>query len=112
MNHFTGKNPLNLPYYLHRSLTKMAHQVKAKPTKVEGRLSHHGLIKLLVCELLQRRNKDWGHFLFWNDFETDAHSEDKNKSSSKKYFTPRSGKRKRRVISPVVVGQSTPSSKP
>ena len=29
MNHFTGKNPLNLPFYLHRSLEKMEHQVKA-----------------------------------------------------------------------------------
>jgi hypothetical protein len=52
MNHFTGRSPLNLPYYLHRSLTKIAHQVKAKPSKVAGRLSHHGLIKLLICELL------------------------------------------------------------
>jgi hypothetical protein len=32
MNHFTGRNLLNLPYYIHRSLTKMAHQVKAKPS--------------------------------------------------------------------------------
>ena len=51
MNHFTGRSPLNLPYYLHRSLTKMAHQVKAKPNKVEGRLSHQCLIKILICEL-------------------------------------------------------------
>ena len=29
MNHFTGRSPLNLPFYLHKSLTKMAHQVKA-----------------------------------------------------------------------------------
>jgi hypothetical protein len=68
MNHFTGRSPLNQTYYLHRSLTKMAHQVKAKPSKVAGRLSHHGLIKLLICELVQRRNKDYGHFLFWNEF--------------------------------------------
>jgi hypothetical protein len=52
MNHFTGRNPLNLPYYLHRILSKMALQVKAKPNKVGGKLSHHGLIKLLVYELL------------------------------------------------------------
>jgi hypothetical protein len=71
MNHFTGRSPLNLPYYRHRSLTKMDHQVKDKPNKVEGILSHHGLIKLLICELLQRRNKDWGHFLFWNEFQID-----------------------------------------
>ena len=29
MNHFTGKSPLNFPFYLHRSLGNMAHQVKA-----------------------------------------------------------------------------------
>jgi hypothetical protein len=111
MNHFTGRSPLNLPYYLHRSLTKMAHQVKAKPSKVAGRLSHHGLIKLLIYELLQRRNKDWGHFLFWNEFQTDLQPEDKKGSSSRKSSTPRSGKRKRRAISPVAVDQSSPSSK-
>jgi hypothetical protein len=111
MNHFTGRSPLNLPYYLHKSLSKMAHQVKAKPSKIEGRLSHHGLIKLLVCELLQRRNRDWGHFLFWNEFQTDSQLEDKEKSSSKKSSTPRGGKRKRRAISPVTSEQDTPSSK-
>ena len=54
MNHFTSRIPLNLPLYLHKSLTKMAHQFKAHPTKIAGRLSHHGLIKLIVQELLQR----------------------------------------------------------
>ena len=34
MNHFTGRIPLNLPFYLHKSLTKMAHQVKSHPTKI------------------------------------------------------------------------------
>jgi hypothetical protein len=52
MTHFTGRIPLNLPYYLQKILIKMAHQVKAKPSKVAGRLSHHGLIKLLIYELL------------------------------------------------------------
>ena len=47
-NHFAGKIPLNLPLYLHKILTKMAHQVKAQPTKISGRLSHHGLINLIV----------------------------------------------------------------
>jgi hypothetical protein len=112
MNHFTGRSPLNLPYYLHRSLTKMAHQVKAKPSKVAGRLSHHGLIKLLVCELLQRRNKEWNYFLFWNEFQTDVQPEDKKSPSSRKSSTPRSGKRRRRAISPVPVDQPSPSSKP
>ena len=38
-------------------------------------------------------------------------SEDKGKSPSNKYTTPRSGKRKRRAISPVVVDQASPTSK-
>ena len=48
MNHFTGRSPLNFPFYLHRILAKMAHQVKAQPTKIVGRVSHHGLIQLLI----------------------------------------------------------------
>ena len=56
MNHFTGKIPLDLPFYLHISLGKMAHQVKSQPSKIAGRLSHHGLIQLLVQELLKKRN--------------------------------------------------------
>jgi hypothetical protein len=111
MNHFIGRSPLNLPYYLHRSLTKMDHQVKAKPSKVVGRLPHHGLIKLLIYELLQRRNKDWGNCLFWNEFQTHLQPEDKKGSSSRKSSTPKSGKRKRRAISLVAVDQSSPSSK-
>ena len=68
MNHFTGRSPLNLPFYLHRILTKMAHQVKAQTTNIVGRFSHHGLIKLLIQELLKKRNMAWTHFLFWNGF--------------------------------------------
>ena len=65
----TERSSLNLPFYLHKSLTKMAHQVKVQPTKIAGRLFHHGLIKLIVQELLQRRNITWKYFLFWNEFE-------------------------------------------
>ena len=71
MNHFTGRIPLNMHFYLYKILTKMAHQVRAKPTKIAGRLSHHGLMKLIVLELLQRRNVVCTYFLFWNEFDTD-----------------------------------------
>ena len=89
----------------------MAHQVKAQPTKIAGRISHHGLIKLIVQELLQRRNIAWTYFLFWNEFETGLQPEDERKSPSKKSTTPRSGKRKRRSTSPVAVDQASPTSK-
>ena len=78
----------------------MAHQVKAQSAKIARRLSHHGLIQLLIEELLKRRNMAWAYFLVWNGFETCLQLEEKGKSLAKKSSTPRSGKRKRRAISP------------
>ena len=86
-------------------------KINTKPNKIAVRLSHHGLIKLFFFELLQRRNIAWTYFLFWNEFETELQPEDKRRSSSKKSSTPRSGKRKRRAISPIAVDQTSPSSK-
>jgi hypothetical protein len=71
LNHFTGRSPFNLPFYFHKALTKMSKQVKSKPTKVESRLSHQGLITLIVKESLEKRQVDWNYFLFWNEFQTD-----------------------------------------
>ena len=68
------------------------------------------MIKLIVFELLQRRNVVWTYFLFWNEFETKLQLEDKRRSSSKKSSTPRSGKRKRRAISLIAFDQTSPNS--
>jgi hypothetical protein len=89
----------------------MAYQVKAKPSQVVGRLSHHSLIKLLVCNLLQRKGKEWNFFLLWNDFQIGVQSEGRKSSHSKKSSTPRSGKRRRRAISPTPVNQPSFSPK-
>jgi len=40
--HFTGKKPLNMPFYLLKSLTKMASKFQAKPQKASSSLFHHG----------------------------------------------------------------------
>jgi hypothetical protein len=53
LNHFIGRSPINFPFYLHKALTKMARKVKEKPTKVASRLSHQGLITLIVKESLK-----------------------------------------------------------
>jgi hypothetical protein len=71
LNHFTGRSPINLPFYLHKALTKMARQVKVNPTKVDSRVSHQGLITLIVKESLRKKEVDMNHFLFWNEFPTD-----------------------------------------
>ena len=64
LNHFTGRDLINLPFYFHKTLTKMARQVKAEPTKLTSRLSHQGLITLLIKESLIKKQVDWGFFLF------------------------------------------------
>ena len=53
----------------------------------------------------------WPYFLFWNGFETSLQPEEKGNSPSKKFSTPRSGKRKRRAISPAPAEQPPSSSK-
>jgi hypothetical protein len=101
LNHFTGRSPINLPFYLHKALTKMSKQVKPKPTKVASRLSHQGLITLIVKESLKKRQVDWNYFLFWNEFQSDWQQQEKGKkAATKKTITPKSSHRKRKGISP------------
>ena len=79
----------------------MSKQVQAKPTKLASRISHQGLITLLIKELLKKRNVDWNYFLFWNEFPTELAKEEAAKQSKgKKSITPKTSKRKRRAISP------------
>jgi hypothetical protein len=108
INHFTGKNPLNLPHYLHRSLTKMAQKVQAKPEKINNRLFHHGLIKLIVMGELQRRERTWNYLLLWGELEQEIQPKGRNTPTNKSY-TPKRSKRKRRALSPVQIEQPTPS---
>jgi hypothetical protein len=61
--HFTSKKPLNLPYYLFRSLGKMADRVQLRKEQGDASLFHFSLIKLLVLEELRKRNQDWESFL-------------------------------------------------
>jgi hypothetical protein len=99
LNHFTGREPINLPYFFHKTLTKMARQVKVKPTKVANRLSHQGLITLLVKETLKKKQVDWGFFLFWNEFQTEGPPEEEaKKTSGRRTVTPKSSKRERSFV--------------
>jgi hypothetical protein len=61
--------------------------------------------------MFQRKAKEWNYFLFWNDFQTEFQPEGKKSPHSKKSSTPRSGKRRRRAISPTLVNQPSPFSR-
>lgn len=66
--HFTGMISLDFPYFLFRSVAKMADKVLLKSQGCETSLFHHGLIKLIVLHELKRINKEWYSFLFLCDF--------------------------------------------
>jgi hypothetical protein len=70
--HFTGKKPLNLPYYLFRSLGKMVDRVQVRRDQGEPSLFHFSLIKLLVLEELRKRNQDWEVFVASSQIAVDS----------------------------------------
>jgi hypothetical protein len=58
--------PLNMPYYLWRSLYKMAKRYKNK--RLDSSLFHHGLIRIMLVHQLELQNDDWDLFLTRNGF--------------------------------------------
>jgi hypothetical protein len=58
--------PLNMPYYLWRSLYKMAKRYKKK--RLDSSLFHHGLIRIMLVHQLKLQNDDWDSFLTRNGF--------------------------------------------
>jgi hypothetical protein len=69
--HFTGKRPLNLPFFLHQSLGGMENSVQAKADQPKKNLSHISLIKLLIVEELGRLGKGWDSFILSTDIPRD-----------------------------------------
>jgi hypothetical protein len=61
--HFIGKEAINIPFFLFRSIDKMSDKVQAKPTASSPALFHSSLIKLLVLEELSKTGKTWESFL-------------------------------------------------
>ena len=68
--HFTGKVSIDLPFYLFRSLSKMCDKVQLRKEDCETSLFHHGLIKLLVLDGLQKIDRDWNSFIFMAGFKS------------------------------------------
>jgi hypothetical protein len=69
--HFTGKNTLNLPFFLCQSLGKMADNVQAKADQLRNNLFHFSLINMLVVEEVRHLNKDWDSFLVSDNIPKD-----------------------------------------
>ena len=68
--HFTGKASIDIPFYLFRILSKMCDKIQLKKDDCETSLFHHGLVKLLVLDGLQKIGKDWNSFIFMAGFQS------------------------------------------
>ena len=53
----------------------MSNRIKEHFDHTKQSVFHHGLIKLIICTILQKKNRSWDHFLFWSGFtnEQDDH---------------------------------------
>jgi hypothetical protein len=98
LDHFTGKTPINLPYFLHHSLTKVCSRIRAQPLSMKSTLCHLGLIKLILLHELKKLGRSWEHFLFWEGFETLNQTANEQMAGSKKYSSPQSSSRRRRAL--------------
>jgi hypothetical protein len=58
--------PLNMPFYIQRSLYKMDKRFKRE--KVDSSLFHHGLIRLIVVHHLNLHGDSWQDFISRNGF--------------------------------------------
>lgn len=68
--HFIGKVSIDIPFYLFRSLSKMCDKVQLRKEDCETSLFHHGLIKLLILDNLQKIGRDWNSFIFMAGFQS------------------------------------------
>jgi hypothetical protein len=67
--HLNDEKPLNLPYYLLHSLTKMSRAIQKKTKNMDRSLYHHGLIKMIIKHELMKQGMVWSEFLVANGFE-------------------------------------------
>ena len=44
---------------------------------------HHGLIKLVISIVLQKREKTWEYFLFWSGFQTEKEEQSQRRQLDK-----------------------------
>jgi len=70
--HFTGREMLDIPFYLYRSLGKMSDKIQKMPQTAEKHLFHFGLMKLLVLEELRKLGRDWNTLLLLADYQLET----------------------------------------
>ena len=63
----------------------MSNRIKGHFDHTNQSVFHHGLIKLIICTNLKKKNRSWDHFLLWSQF-TNEQGDHVKKSLTNKQF--------------------------
>ena len=63
----------------------MSNKIKGHIDHTHQSVFHHGLIKLIICIVLQRKKRSWEHFLFWSSFTNEQEDQVKKSLMNKKF---------------------------
>ena len=83
LQHVTGANKLNLPFYLLKSLEKMVFRAQNHSSSSGSNMFHHGLIKFLITQELGKLERSWSHFLLLGGFKVKFKDAEKRKRKKK-----------------------------
>ena len=61
----------------------MSCRVREHQDHTKQSIFHHGLIKLIISTVLQKREKTWEHFIFWSGFKTDQEEQSQRRQVDK-----------------------------
>ena len=61
----------------------MSSRVKEHQDHTKQYVFHHGLIKLVISTILQKREKTWEYFLFWSGFQTEKEEQSQKRQLNK-----------------------------
>jgi hypothetical protein len=107
---FTGKDAMNIPFYLLRGMGKMSNRVQAKFKDVDTSFFHSGLIRMLLMEELKKRNIPWEEFIVSAHMQLDIASTPQSRMqipSPSSSVSP-TRKRRKRKIKPTTKYKETP----
>ena len=76
---------MNLPFSFLKSLQKMSDRVKRHKDHTQQSIFHHGLIKLIVNTVLQKKGRTWEHFMFWSGIHTHQEGQPKKRQMNKQH---------------------------
>ena len=85
LQHLNQHSRMNLLFLFLKSLQKMSNRIKGHSDHTQQSVFHHGLIKLIVCTVLQNKRKTWDYFLLWSGFHNEKEDQPKKRQMNKQY---------------------------